>query len=137
MSDIDRSGDAVVTRSEERLDVSVAAVPVRRAVVRKVVVTEERTITVTVRREELRIEEWPLDPAADVPATTAARRPIDLVLHEEQVEVVTRVVPVERVRVTVERRDGERTVTETLRREQVEVDGEPIPAPAPQGRHRG
>lgn len=53
--------DVAVTRSEERLVVRTEAVPVRRVRIRKVIVSEERTVTVTVRREELRVEEEPLD----------------------------------------------------------------------------
>lgn len=119
---------ATVLRSEERLIAGVTTVPSQRVVVRKVVVEEERTITVTVRHEELRVDRVDLGPG-EAPTAPSTALPLDLVLHEEQVEVVTSVVPTERVHVDVRRVAGERTVTDEVRRERVEVDGEPLPLP--------
>lgn len=50
-----------VVRSEERLDVTTVRTLTERLRVRKVIVTEERTITVTLRREEFVLEREPLD----------------------------------------------------------------------------
>lgn len=136
MTDTAASDDVVVTRSEERLRADVVRVPVRRAIIRKVVVEEERTVTVTLRREELRIDYEGVDVAEGslVPAEPFA--PLDLVLHEER--VVTAVVPVERVHVSVERVAGEQRFSGGVRVERIEVDGEALPADDEQGggRHR-
>ncbi|WP_181439723.1 DUF2382 domain-containing protein [Curtobacterium sp. MCBD17_028] len=122
--------DVAVTRSEERLVVRTDAVPVRRVRIRKVIVSEERTVTVTVRREELRVEEESLDgtdvvdPGTVLPIGSADA--IELVLHEEQVEVVTRVVPVERVRVVTDVVTEQRSLTETVGHEEVDVVDEDL-----------
>lgn len=119
---------ADVTVSAERAHHSTVAVPVERVRLRKVVVSHEETVTVTVRREELRIER------VDVPAAGAAPRettavPFDLVLHEERPVVENVVVPVERVHVTVDRIVDDLDVTTTLRHERVDVTREPAPRP--------
>lgn len=117
-----------LVRSQEQLQVRVRAAAVRRLRVRKRVVTEEVTHTVTVRREELVVEDEPLDPAiAAGPAELGEGphledRDLTIVLHEERVEVRTVVVPVEQVTVRVRRVDGSTTVTDTVRGEHVDLD---------------
>lgn len=114
-----------VVRSEERLDVTTAWTPTERLRVRKVVVTEERTVTVTLRREELVIEREPLDPepldGAEGPSSGATPEPITLVLHAEEPVLTTRVVPVERVHVMIDRIIAMQSTTETVRKERVDV----------------
>ncbi|WIE56244.1 DUF2382 domain-containing protein [Curtobacterium sp. MCBD17_003] len=51
---------------------------------------------------------------------------LELVLHEEQVEVVTRVVPVERVRVVTDVVTEQRSLTETVGHEEVDVVDEDL-----------
>jgi uncharacterized protein (TIGR02271 family) len=112
---------AEVVRSEERLDVTTRRVPFARAVLRKVIVVEQRTITIDVAHEEARLEilpigeEWPDETRG---AHTALP---DLVLSEEQVVVTKRTVPVERVRMRVEEVVMDAHVTGDVRREQVDV----------------
>lgn len=54
------SHDAVtVTRSEERLDVHTVRTPTEKIRIRKVIVTEERTLTLTLRREEIIVDRAP------------------------------------------------------------------------------
>lgn len=114
---------ASVVRSEERLLVGRETRATERVTLRKRVVSEDVTRTVTVRREELVVERTPIDDAGLVEGhEPTTHDELDLVLHEERVEVRTVVVPVERVRVRVVRVDGERTVTEVLRREQIDVE---------------
>ena len=110
-----------LTRSEEQLQVGVRTEAVRRLRIRKQVVTEEVTRTVTVRREELVVDEEPLEPGT-VAGQDAGDRDIEIVLHEERVEVRTVVVPVERVIVRVRRVTGSTTVTDVVRREQIDLD---------------
>jgi uncharacterized protein (TIGR02271 family) len=111
-----------LVRSEERLLVGRETRASERVLFRKHVVSEDVTRTVTLRREELVVEH---EPITDAGVETDGHDPstheeLEIVLHEERVEVRTVVVPVERVRVRVVRVEGERTVTEVLRREQIE-----------------
>ncbi len=108
--------------SEERLEVVATRVPVERVRVRKRIVTEDRTVTVTVRREELAVERFPVDPDAPVDGAPGRDDVVTLVLHEEVPEVTTRVVPRERVRVHVETRSAEEQVSAELGREVLDVD---------------
>ncbi|QHC69733.1 YsnF/AvaK domain-containing protein [Rathayibacter sp. VKM Ac-2801] len=129
MSDVGprTAGEEAVTvvRSEERLDVTTVWTPTERLRVRKVVVTEERTVTVTLRREELVIEREPLDrgtfDGAEDPPSGATPEPITLVLHAEEPVLTTRVVPVERVHVMIDRIIAMQSATETIRKERVDV----------------
>ena len=54
-----------MTRSEEQLRVGTERVATTRARLVKYVVTEEVQITVPIRREEIRVEEVPVDAADD------------------------------------------------------------------------
>ncbi len=118
-----------VTVHEERLDVSTRQVPVERVRFRKVIVEEQVMVPVTVRREELRVEREPVAPGGDAGLDAADAGPLELVLSREEPVVGTRVVPVERVRVFRAPVVEERTVRETLRREEVEVDLPPEAGP--------
>jgi len=121
---LDADRDPVVTVHEERLDVATRQVLVERVRVRKVIVEEQVMVPVTVRREELRIEREPVAPGEEVQgATTAAgAEPLELVLSREEPVVSTRVVPVERVRISTTPVVAERVIEDTLRHEEVEVD---------------
>ncbi|GAB48182.1 DUF2382 domain-containing protein [Mobilicoccus pelagius] len=143
------AADGVVLHAEE-MRVRTERVPSGRVTFRKRVVTEERTVVVTVRREKLEIIEdhdtTNLDaaPAGDEPSITGdrlagagegadleeIRRDADgdyeIVLHAEEPVVTLQTVPVERVRIS------RRTVTETeqvsadLAREQAVVEREAV-----------
>jgi uncharacterized protein (TIGR02271 family) len=116
-------------RSEEELRRSSAWRPVERLRVRKRVVSEERTVTVTLRREELVVERSPVADGVAVPGEPPVPEPLVLTLSEEQAVITTRVVPVERVRVVVDRIPEDHELSTTLRAERVEVTAEP-PSPA-------
>lgn len=94
-----------VTRHEERLRVGVETVVAGRVRVRKRLVTEQRTITVPVTREEVTIEhdDAPAEglpgPTGGAPGALLGEEVVEVVRHEERVVVTTEVVPVERVRV--------------------------------------
>jgi uncharacterized protein DUF2382/PRC-barrel domain protein len=115
-----------VTRSEEELQVGVRT-RLRRLRLRKYVVTEYVTRTIPVRREQLRFEELPDAPAGDPSDAEPAgmEAPLELVLHREEPEIRLRVVPVERVRVVKQVVTDHHTVSEPLRKEQVEIDADP------------
>lgn len=118
-------GGTVITRSEEELRVGRTWRPRERVRLHKRVVTETRTYTVELRREELVIER---EPAAGTEAVQAeggaADGPLEIVLHEEEVVVEKRVVPRERVRVHKERITEDRPITADLRREEVDVESD-------------
>ena len=127
--------DGAMTRGEERLRVGTERVATTRARLVKYVVTEDVQITVPIRREEIRVEEVPLDTddgdlSAEetlVPATGTASGglPDEIILHTERPVVTVEVVPVERVRLRTELVHGQETVTEQVQREQIVVDESP------------
>jgi uncharacterized protein (TIGR02271 family) len=134
---------AEVVRSEEQLRVGTSRHAAGRVRVAKRVVTEERTVTVTVRREVLVVEQQALPAnASDVTdrrtADSDGAPVLELTLSEEQVRTEVVVVPRERVRVFVDRVTGSTEVTEQLAREVIEVDevdgadelGAPSPRPS-------
>jgi hypothetical protein len=92
------------------------------------VVTEEVQVTVPIRREEVRLEELPLEGDAQpvaheetlVPADAGV--PDEIVLHAERPVVTVEVVPVERVRLRTEEVTGQERVGDRLQREQIVVD---------------
>lgn len=118
-----RSDGVEMTLSEERLTPFVQRVPVARAVLRKRVVVEQRTITVEVRHEEATMDVLPIDEQDHVVAGAHMALP-EMVLHEEQIVVTRRIVPVERVRLAVDAVAGEQRVSADVRRERLEVDGD-------------
>ena len=123
----EEAADVVV--SEEQLAVETRSVPTERVRVRKAVVTEDVTVTVTLRREELVIDREPIAPGSDVAADATAMTgegALEFVLHAEEPVVTKRVVPVERVRLHRNTITEEHRVTDTVRKEQVAVDEEPI-----------
>ena len=120
-------GDIEVTLSEEQLAVETRPIPTERVHLRKRVVTEDVTLTVTLRREELVIEREPVGRTSHQAAETDFPlgddgREIEFVLHAEEPVVTKRVVPVERVRVKRNTITEERHLSDTVRRERVDVD---------------
>ncbi|MCJ1688574.1 YsnF/AvaK domain-containing protein [Rathayibacter sp. VKM Ac-2927] len=112
-----------VIRHEERLTVSTQRLATERVRIERVIVTEQRTVTVDVRREELRITREPLPEGSLIPAgaSTIETEPLVMVLHEEQIAIVKTVVPVERVTVTTEPVVEDQEVTAALGQEVVDV----------------
>jgi uncharacterized protein (TIGR02271 family) len=128
------ASDGALTRSEEHLRVDTERVATTRARLVKYVVTENVQITVPIRREEIRVEQVPLD-AVDtdlpgeslVPADATPALPEEVILHTERPVVTVEVVPVERVRLRIDVVEGQETVTEQVQREQIAVDQTPSP----------
>jgi uncharacterized protein (TIGR02271 family) len=119
--------DQAMTRSEEELQVGTQTREAGRARLRKHVVTETQQVTVPVQREELRVEREPitdanLDAATSGPAISEEEH--EVTLREEEVVVDKRAVPKERVRLDTETVTEERQVSEEIRKEQIEVDGQ-------------
>lgn len=117
----------LATRSEEVLHLGTTRRAVERLRLRKVVVTEEVTITVPVRREEFRLERFPADehdsPAAQPqdPDQVGETLLHEFVLREEVPVVQMRVIARERVRVTKTVRTDHVEVAEQLRKERIQT----------------
>jgi uncharacterized protein (TIGR02271 family) len=119
--------DDAMTRSEERLNVGTRAEEVGRARLRKYVVTENVTETVPVTREEVRVEREPITDAnvgraLDGPAISEEEH--EVVLHAETPVVEKEAVPVERVRLDKDTVTEHEQVSESVRKEEIEVDGD-------------
>jgi stress response protein YsnF len=121
------NADGGMVRSEEQLRVGTEQAAATRVRVVKYVVTEEVQLTVPIRREEIRVEEVPLD-AVDEPGESLVSAPADgglpdeIVLHTERPVVSVEVVPTERVRLRTDLVEGQETVTRRVQREQIVVD---------------
>jgi uncharacterized protein (TIGR02271 family) len=119
--------DDAMTRSEEELRVGTTERESGRVRLQKYVVEEEVTETVPVRREEVRVEREPITDAnrgdaLDGPAISEEEH--EVVLHQEEVVAEKRAVPKERVRLDKDVTTDEETVSETVRKEQIDVDGD-------------
>jgi uncharacterized protein (TIGR02271 family) len=118
--------DDAMTRSEEQLRVGTEQVEAGTARLRKYVVTENVTTTVPVAHEEVRIEREPITDAnvgdaMDGPAISEEEH--EVVLHAERPVVDKEAVPVERVRLGTETVTDQESVTDSVRKEQIETDG--------------
>jgi len=117
--------DDAMTRSEEELRVGTAERDAGRVRLRKYIVEDEVTQTVPVRREEIRVEREPITDAnagAALDGPDISEEEHEVVLHEEEVVVDKRAVPKERIRLEKDTVTEEETVSETVRKEQVDVD---------------
>jgi uncharacterized protein (TIGR02271 family) len=119
--------DQAMTRSEEELQVGTQTRERGRARLRKYVTTETQQVTVPVQREEVRVEREPItdanrDAATSGPAISEEEH--EVTLHEETPVVEKRAVPKERVRLDTETVTDERQVSEEVRKEQIEIDGD-------------
>jgi len=117
--------DDAMTRSEERLNVGTQQQEVGRARLRKYIVTENVQTTVPVSREEVRLEREPIteanyDKAMDGPELSEEEH--EVTLHAEQPVVNKDTVPVERVRLGTETVTDEQTVSDEIRKEQIDAD---------------
>ena len=114
-----------MTRSEEELAIDTVWRPAERVRVRRRVVEEQVMVPVTVRREELEIVREPAS-RFDPPRRDAGEsgEALVMVLREERPVVGVEVVATEVVRVHREVVGiGERSVTDTVLREQIEIEG--------------
>lgn len=112
--------DPEVVLHSERVHVDVTRTA-SRAVVRRRIVEEVRTIEVTVRREVLEVEHLEGADGPAVPVAGEPRRELSLLLSEEVPVVQMQVQPYERVTVDVHPVAGEERVTTTRGEERVEL----------------
>jgi uncharacterized protein (TIGR02271 family) len=119
--------DQAMTRSEEHLDVGTTEREAGRARLRKYVTTDTETATVPVRKEHAVVEREPItdgNVGAALDGPEISEEEHEVVLHEEEAVVGKHAEPVERVRLGTETTVEEQTVSEEVRREQVEVEGD-------------
>ena len=96
-----------------------------RARLRKYVVTEQVQQTVPVSREEVRVEREPITEANVGAATEGpdiSEEEHEITLHAERPVVAKEAVPVERVRLDTETVTENQTVSDEVRKEQIDVD---------------
>jgi uncharacterized protein (TIGR02271 family) len=119
--------DVAMTRSEERVEVGTASHEAGRARLRKYVETEQVSQTVPVTKERAVVETEPITDAnvgsaTDGPAISEEEH--EVVLHEETPVVQKTTEPVERVRLGTEQVTEQQTVTEEVRKERIEAEGD-------------
>jgi uncharacterized protein (TIGR02271 family) len=118
-----------MTRSEEHVQVGTTDEEAGRVRLRKYVTTEMETHTVPVRKERAVLE---TEPITDANAGDALDGPTisedehEVVLHEERPVVEKTTEPVERVRLGTETEVEEQTVTQEVRKEHIEADGDVV-----------
>jgi uncharacterized protein (TIGR02271 family) len=119
--------DNAMTRSEEEVRVGTTRRETGRARLRKYVVTENVTKTVPVQREEVRVEREPITDAnrdAALSGGDITEEEHEVTLHAEEPVVEKRTVPKERVRMDRDTVTDEETVTEEVRKERIEPEGD-------------
>jgi uncharacterized protein (TIGR02271 family) len=119
--------DDAMTRSEEELQVGKTKQEAGRARLRKYVVTENVQQTVPVQREEVRLEREPITDANRDAATSGpeiSEGEHEVVLNEEQLVTEKRTVPKERVRLSKDTVTDEETISEDVRKEKIETEGD-------------
>ena len=129
--------DAVMTLRQEQARIGTEWVATGRVRVSRRVVSETRTVPVTVLREELVIETdaavaadgamvgTVLDGAAIAPPTGPVE-PLVIVLREERPEISTRLYPYERVTVHVDLTATQQRIDSQIRSERVDDAVQPI-----------
>lgn len=120
--------DDAMTRSEEELRVGTRERESGRVRLRKYIVTDEVQQTVPVKREEIRVDREPItdenrDRAYSGGDLTEEEH--EVTLHTEEPVVEKRTVPKERVRLDKDVEVDESTVSEEVRREEIDVDDAP------------
>jgi uncharacterized protein (TIGR02271 family) len=117
--------DDAMTRSEEELRVGTQERETGRVRLRKHIVTDEVQQTVPVKREQIRVEREPVTDANRDQALSGddlTEQEHEVTLHAEEPVVEKRTVPKERVRLGKDVEVDERTVSEDVRREEIDID---------------
>jgi uncharacterized protein (TIGR02271 family) len=119
--------DDAMTRSEEELRVGTARHEAGRARLRKWVETEPVSTSVQTSHEELRIEREPItdanvDAATDGPELSEEEH--EVTLYAEEPVVDKRTVPKERVRLSKETHTDQTEVSDEVRKERIESEGD-------------
>jgi Domain of unknown function (DUF2382)/PRC-barrel domain len=116
-------GSPAMVRSEEQLRTGTVNVIVGRARLETFVVTENQTVVIPVRRQEVRlVYDAVPDDEQVVTEATPAEDVREVVLHAEQVLFSTQAVPVERVRMVRRVHTAGHTVRTELRSERIATE---------------
>ncbi len=119
------TGDIVVPEYEEELVAGTRQEQIGDVHLHKDVVTEQESVPVTLRREEVTVERVPVDQAVDVGVTRDAfqGQDIDVPVMGEEAVVGKQVRETEEVRLRKQATTAQQQVTDTVRKERVVVDG--------------
>ncbi len=119
------AGDIVVPEYEEELVAGTRQEQVGDVHLRKDVVTEQESVPVTLRREEVTVERVPVDQAVDLGTTGDAfqGQDIDVPVMGEEAVVGKQVRETEEVRLRKQAVTEQQQVSDTVRKERVVVDG--------------
>ncbi len=116
-----RSGKQEVTRSEEELKVGKRTVEAGGVRLRKWVESEDVDVDVELRRETARVTREPINEPVDA---DLSQEEIEVPLRAEEAVTQKQVVAKERVGVEKDVQTDTKTVTDEVRKERVEVDGD-------------
>lgn len=119
--------DEAMTRSEEEVQVTKTERPAGSARLKKWVETENVNITVPVTRERARLTTEPITEAnrdAALSGPDLSSEEHEVVLTEEEIDVTKQVVPKERVRLETEQVTEQERVSEEVRKERIQAEGE-------------
>lgn len=117
--------DDAMTRSEEELAVGTRSHEAGKVRLRKYVVTEDVSTTVPVRKEKARLEREPITDANRDAATSGGdltEEDHEMTLNEEEVVSDKKVTAKERVRLDKDVEVSDETVSDQVRKEQIEMD---------------
>jgi uncharacterized protein (TIGR02271 family) len=127
--DVDYSGDQSLQLKAERLSVDKVRVASGEARLRKRVVSEQQSVDVPVMHEELVIERHAVTDGK-VGGTIGADETISIPLSREEVRVGKQTVVTEEVEIGKRAVAGTEHVSDTVRHEELVVEGEGITAPS-------
>ena len=119
--------DDAMTRSEEQVRAGTETVTAGKARLRKWVETEEQNVSVPVKKEKARLETEPITganrgSALDGPDITEEEH--EVTLTEERPVVAKEAVPVERVKLSKDTEQHDEQVSEEVRKERIEAEGD-------------
>lgn len=116
-----QSNDIILEK--EKLNVGTERVASGEARLRKYQVEETETVEVPVTREEVRIERTPISPEEAKNYVGSDATEATVTLHEDKVNVTKESVPVERVSLGTEQIQETRTVTDTVKHDEIDTKG--------------
>jgi uncharacterized protein (TIGR02271 family) len=119
------AGEIRIPVAEEKLEVGKSMRETGAVRLKKDIVTEQKSVTVPVTREEVHVERVPASDRAVEPGEAAfQQQTISVPVHEEELEIHKRPVVKEEVRVSKRDYQTEQRADATVRRENVEVEPE-------------
>lgn len=111
-----------ITLQEEKLDVDTNEVQTGEVNIKKNVTEETKTVEVPVKHEEVTIEKRPITGNETADGVLGDEEEITIPITEEQIEVTKRPVVTDEVVVNKETKEETKEVSETVRKEDLDVD---------------